>query len=155
MASASIQTQPITVVTKVPVPIVVRSASSPALAVQSVTRPVQVEIVESVPVRVQVSLTGPGPSGPAGPAGPPGPPGDLSASQIIWGETPGGRIDGVNRNFTSAYPYSPNLCKVFLNGIRLRRAADYNETGGNSFSFLTEAPLPGDSLSIDYVRPDV
>jgi hypothetical protein len=70
----------------------------------------------------------------------------------VWGETPGGLIDGVNRNFTSLHLYSPTLLAVYLNGIRQRRASDYTETGSQSFQFVT-APLPGDSLSIDYVQP--
>jgi hypothetical protein len=70
----------------------------------------------------------------------------------IWGETPGGTIDGSNKNFTTANPYRANLSAVFLNGLRQRRVADYNETGTQSFSFVN-APLPGDSLSIDYIQP--
>jgi hypothetical protein len=68
----------------------------------------------------------------------------------VWGETPSGTIDGSNKNYTSAQPYSPTTLAVFLNGLRQRRSADYTETGSNSFSFVT-APLPGDSLSIDYM----
>jgi hypothetical protein len=34
----------------------------------------------------------------------------------------------------------------------MRRAADYTETGSQSFQFLS-APLSGDSLSIDYIQP--
>jgi hypothetical protein len=72
-----------------------------------------------------------------------------SSLQMIWGETPGGAVDGVNKNFTSVNPFQSNLVAVFLNGLRQRRAADYTETGNHSFQFLN-APLPGDSLSIDY-----
>jgi hypothetical protein len=67
--------------------------------------------------------------------------------QMIWGETPTGTIDGVNKNYGSAFPYS--LIAVFLNGLRQRLNNDYSQTGSQSFSFLN-APLPGDSLSIDY-----
>jgi hypothetical protein len=70
----------------------------------------------------------------------------------VWGETPSGTIDGSNKNYTSAQPYSPTTLAVFLNGLRMRRSGDYTETGSNSFSFVT-APLPGDSLSIDYMQP--
>lgn len=71
--------------------------------------------------------------------------------QITWGETPTGTIDGVNANYTTALPYAANTLAVFLNGLRQRRAADYNETGAQTFHFLS-VPLPGDSLSIDYVQ---
>jgi hypothetical protein len=82
-------------------------------------------------------------------AGDPGPPG---SGVEIWGETPGGAVNGINKSYTSTYPYRPNLCGVFLNGIRQRRIDDYIETGSQSFSFVN-APLPGDSLSIDYMQP--
>jgi hypothetical protein len=112
----------------------------------------------------------PGPQGPPGPAGPPGPQGPQgvpgpqgpqgppgsgvggTGTIQVWGETPTGAINGVNLTYTSANPYSPGLLAVFLNGLRLRRSADYNETGAQSFAFLT-APLVGDSLSIDYMQP--
>jgi hypothetical protein len=70
---------------------------------------------------------------------------------MVWGETPTGAIDGANLHYASANPYSPGLLGVYLNGLRLRRAADYTETGTQTFQFLN-APLPGDSLSIDYVQ---
>jgi hypothetical protein len=86
----------------------------------------------------------------AGPIqGPPGPSGTL---KIIWGETPSGTIDGINKNYTSAYVYSANQLAVFLNGVRQRRTGDYTETGNQSFSFVS-APLLGDSVSIDYIQP--
>jgi hypothetical protein len=89
----------------------------------------------------------------AGPIqGPPGPPGASAASKTVCGETPIGAINGTNLNYASANPYSPGLLSVYLNGLRLRRSADYNETGSQSFQFLS-APLPGDSLSIDYIQP--
>jgi hypothetical protein len=72
--------------------------------------------------------------------------------QSIWGETPVGAINGINLNYTSANPYRPNLLAVYLNGLRLRRTSDYNETGSQSFQFVS-APLAGDSISIDYIQP--
>jgi hypothetical protein len=101
----------------------------------------------SEPAPQEINIYGPGgPPGPPGPAGPPG------SGIEIWGETPIGTVNGINKNYTSAYPYRPNLCAVFLNGIRQRRIDDYTETGSQSFSFVN-APLPGDSLSIDYMQP--
>jgi hypothetical protein len=69
----------------------------------------------------------------------------------IWGETPTGSIDGVNTSFTTAYPHVANRLAVYLNGLRLRRSDDYIEISNQSFQFLS-APLPGDSLSIDYLQ---
>lgn len=84
---------------------------------------------------------------------PPPPSGGGGGGTIMtWGETPSGVIDGVNKNYTSAQPYSPTLLAVFLNGLRQRRPDDYAETGSQSFSFVN-APVPGDSLSIDYTQP--
>jgi hypothetical protein len=71
---------------------------------------------------------------------------------MVWGETPVGTIDGVNRTFTSANAYSPGFLAVYLNGLRQRRSADYTETSTQAFQFVN-APLPGDSISIDYVQP--
>jgi hypothetical protein len=85
-------------------------------------------------------------------AGDPGPQGPAGLTKSIWGETPVGAINGTNLNYASANPYSPGLLSVYLNGLRLRRSADYNETGSQSFQFFS-APLPGDSLSIDYIQP--
>jgi hypothetical protein len=70
--------------------------------------------------------------------------------QAVWGETPTGSIDGINQNYTTASSYTSGLLAVFLNGLRQRRTADYIETGNQSFQFLN-APLSGDSLSIDYM----
>jgi hypothetical protein len=76
---------------------------------------------------------------------PPGPP-------AVWGETPTGGINGINRSYTTAKPYTPSFLAVFLNGLRMRPGVDYIETGNQSFQFF-DAPLLGDSLSIDYIQP--
>jgi hypothetical protein len=91
-----------------------------------------------------------GPSGDQGPAGPPGTSGGVAAQ--VWGETPAGAIDGSNLTFTSAHPYTAGLLAVFLNGLRMRRSGDYNETGAQTFQFVN-APLAGDTISIDYIQP--
>jgi hypothetical protein len=70
---------------------------------------------------------------------------------MVWGETPGGTIDGANRNFTSAKPYTAGQLAVYLNGLRQRRSSDYVESGAQNFQFIS-APLSGDSLSIDYTQ---
>jgi len=93
----------------------------------------------------------PGPQGPAGPQGPPGIPAP-GALVMVWGEVPGGTINGTNLSFTTANPYRATLLAVYLNGLRQRRSADYSETGTQSFAFIS-APLAGDSISIDYIQP--
>lgn len=94
-----------------------------------------------------------GPQGEKGDPGPQGPPGTSGAAlKMVWGETPAGIINGTNLTFTSASPFSPGLLGVYLNGLRQRRPDDYAETGSQTFQFVS-APLPGDSLSIDYIQP--
>ena len=75
-----------------------------------------------------------------------------TAPVMIFGEIPGGAINGVNKVFTSANAFRANSLGVFLNGLRQVRGGDYTETGASSFSFVN-APLAGDSISIDYVEP--
>jgi hypothetical protein len=70
----------------------------------------------------------------------------------VYGETPSGAINGVNKNFTTVSNYSPTFLAVFKSGLRLRRTDDYTETGANSFQ-LVDAPLSGDNLSVDYIQP--
>jgi hypothetical protein len=83
----------------------------------------------------------------------PAPPtaGSMDLSPLIWGEIPGGNTNGINRTFTSAYPYNSNFFSVFLNGLRQRLSSDYTQTGSQSFQFLN-APGPGDTVSIDYAQ---
>jgi hypothetical protein len=81
-----------------------------------------------------------------------GAPGTGTAAIQVWGETPAGAIDGANLDYTTANAYSAGLLAVYLNGLRLRPAADYTETGSQSFQFIN-APLAGDSLSVDYIQP--
>jgi hypothetical protein len=70
---------------------------------------------------------------------------------FIWGETPAGIIDGSNRLYNAAHPYTPGFLGVYLNGLRMRSPSDYSEVGNTTFQFIN-APLPGDSLSIDYMQ---
>jgi hypothetical protein len=77
--------------------------------------------------------------------------GGTVSGNLIYGEVPTGTVDGVNKNFTTANTYRPNLLSVFLNGVRQRRTNDYSETSNNSFSFVA-APVSGDILSVDYMQ---
>jgi hypothetical protein len=69
---------------------------------------------------------------------------------MVTGQIPAGAIDGINHVYTCLSAYVPHSLAVFLNGLRQRRGDDYNETGAMSFQLLN-APLPGDSLSVDYI----
>jgi len=104
-------------------------------------QPAALQVVAQTPGQITLKnvsssvVTGPGPSG-----------------SITWGEIPSGAIDGINRIFTTAYSYAAGKLGVYLNGIRQRRPNDYSETGSQTFQFLN-APLTGDSLSVDYTQP--
>jgi hypothetical protein len=77
--------------------------------------------------------------------------GGTVSGNLIYGETPAGTLDGLNKNFTTANTYRPNLLSVFLNGVRQRRTNDYTETSNQAFSFVV-APSSGDILSVDYMQ---
>ena len=126
-----------------PSPVYEIGIGAPTIAVSSLPAPtLSVEVFQP---QVAINLEGIGGTI----QGPPGPPGIL---QAVWGERPGGTIDGNNLAYTTANPYTAGLLGVYLNGLRLRPSADYTETGNQSFQ-LIDAPLPGDSLSIDYIKP--
>jgi hypothetical protein len=60
--------------------------------------------------------------------------------------------DAVNTVFTTSNNFILNTTKVYLNGVRLTRGADYDytETSENTITF-TEAPHPTDLITIDYL----
>lgn len=68
---------------------------------------------------------------------------------MTFSETPGGSINGSNKNFTTANAFHVGRLAVFLNGLRQRPGQDYNETSTTSFTFIS-APLTGDTISVDY-----
>jgi hypothetical protein len=77
--------------------------------------------------------------------------GSGSAAIVVWGEIPTGSINSTNKSYTAAYPFVAGLLAVFLNGLRQRHPDDYSETTAQSFTFVN-APITGDSVSIDYTR---
>lgn len=94
-----------------------------------------------------------GPPGPEGPQGPQGPPGAAEGTaNFVCGETPVGLINGVNRVYTVSATYVDGTLEVYLNGLRQRETADYDELGGTTFQFVI-APFSTDSISVDYVKP--
>lgn len=68
-------------------------------------------------------------------------------------ETPGGTVDGANKDFTLAYNYKNGTTKIFVNGVRQREGVgnDYFENGTNEIEF-TVAPIVGDTLIADYIK---
>lgn len=68
---------------------------------------------------------------------------------IITKETPGGAVDGVNANFTTALPYVGGSLQGYINGIAQSNfIAEVNPTLG-TFSFDVP-PLVGDNVRVAY-----
>jgi hypothetical protein len=88
-------------------------------------------------------LPSPGPRGPGGPSG---------EGAQIFGETPGGTMDGVNTTFTTTYPFRPASTAVYLNGLREFRGEGYTESAPNTI-VLDDPPSSLDRLTIDYIVP--
>lgn len=59
-------------------------------------------------------------------------------------------IDGTKVLFQSTYPFGSILVGVYLNGLKLCQA-DYSVVLPNKIQ-LTEPPLVGDILEIDYIK---
>jgi|SRR5215469_10245917 len=92
--------------------------------------------------------------GPEGPAGPPGtlPPGQ-GVYTFVTGEIPTGVIDGTNKLFTAAANFHASSLQVFLNGLRIQDQLEWTIPTGIFNQFLmTQAPMVGDSLQIDYIE---
>ena len=81
----------------------------------------------------------------------------------VVGEVPGGPIDGVNKDFTTAAKFLETSLRVYKNGQRLREGAtiDYviSESGGSGSGFdtitLAIPPMPTpepDSIIVDYTE---
>lgn len=67
----------------------------------------------------------------------------------IYGETPGGSVNGTNRVFTTAQPYVTGTTRVFKNGARLDLGVDYTESAASTLT-LAAAPSSGAVLLVDY-----
>ncbi len=74
---------------------------------------------------------------------------DFFGHPIIRGEVPVGDIDGNNKIFRTTRPLTNPIRWIYLNGIPFV-PEDYNVIMPNQI-VTVEAPLPGDSLIIDYL----
>lgn len=77
----------------------------------------------------------------------------------FYNETPSGAIDGVNTDYLVSQRFFANRESVYLNGVRQKPGAtcDYvrlesggSGTGFDTIRFVHFAPIPGDSILIDY-----
>lgn len=83
-----------------------------------------------------------GDTGPEGPAG---------IDQMIYNEVPSGTVNGVNQVFNTLFSYVSGTTRLYINGLRQKVAVSYNESGSSQIT-LSEAPLSGDILIIDYIK---
>lgn len=83
-----------------------------------------------------------------GPQGPPGGSGSIG-DDLVSGEVPTGAIDGVNKTFTTTFPFS-SLVGVYLNGIR--QSAGYFTIINTTTFQLDDPPIVGDDLEVDYIK---
>ena len=75
----------------------------------------------------------------------------VSSGGGVSNETPAGAVNGINKTFTVAYAYLPASANLYINGLKQKPIADYVESRPVTL-VLTDAPLTGDLLSVDYER---
>ena len=77
---------------------------------------------------------------------------------FVFGEIPGGSINGVNKIFTLAkVPYTGAAVKLYRNGLYQTQGKDYT-ISGQTITYLTttpQVPLIGDSLIADYLSVNI
>ena|SRR3990172_4172615 len=66
----------------------------------------------------------------------------------VYGEVPGGTINGSNTNFTLVNTPTANTEQVHINGLRMKLTDDYTIVGA-TVTFVV-APVSGDRLLVDY-----
>jgi hypothetical protein len=109
---------------------------SDAVAVE--VQPTQVVSVSPSPTENVLVLAVPGTQGPRGYPG---------TGARIYGEHPDDPIDGANKVFTVIHEYQATTVVVFLNGLR---EDGFIESGPARIT-MTDAPLPGDIIAVDYL----
>lgn len=74
------------------------------------------------------------------------------SGKFVFGETPTGSVNGANATFTSQFNFVPESVVVLVNGLEQRRVTDFN-TSGTQTIILSDAPLTGESVRINYIIP--
>lgn len=72
-------------------------------------------------------------------------------AEMIFGETPGGTINGSNATFTTAFDFVPGKIEVYLNGLAQKMVTHFNTTGTHTIIF-TDSPLVGDLITVNYIK---
>lgn len=79
-------------------------------------------------------------------------PGGAGSGSLVVGETPLGLVNNSNATYTTAFAFVPESVELFINGIRQKRILDFT-TSGTTTVLITDSPLTGDLLQINYERP--
>ena len=71
---------------------------------------------------------------------------------IVVGEVPTGSINGVNTDFTISYDPLANSESVYLNGVLIADSGIGDYTVSGKIISFDEAPDPGDTVRVSYIR---
>jgi hypothetical protein len=75
----------------------------------------------------------------------------VGTNSTIFDETPSGTVNGTTTLFTAARGYVAGSLAVYINGVKQKRGTHFTETTPASGTFtMTDAPLTGDDIMIDY-----
>lgn len=72
-------------------------------------------------------------------------------SDIVFGETPTGLVNGSNATFTTAFDFVPGKVDVFVNGLLQKIVTHYNTTGTRTI-ILNDSPQVNDFVLVDYKK---
>lgn len=75
----------------------------------------------------------------------------IRRSDLIFGETLTGTINGSNATFSTANNFVPGSVDVFVNGLKQKRVTHFNTTGVTTIIF-SDSPQVGDILVANYER---
>jgi len=79
-------------------------------------------------------------------------PGVAGSGSLVVGETPVGLVNNSNATYTTAFAFVPESVELFINGIRQKRILDFT-TSSTTTVLITDSPLTGDILQLNYERP--
>lgn len=72
-------------------------------------------------------------------------------ANVLYSQTPGGAVDGVNTVFTTTFAYTAGRTYLYKNGQQLSAPTDYTESGPSQLT-TTFAPQVGDVMFVQYIR---
>jgi hypothetical protein len=102
---------------------------------------------EVTPIKIDGSITQPGPPGPPGESGVAGGVGNLIDEVLL------GVVNNSNRVFTTSNSFLLGSTRISVNGLKQRNGIDFTETGDKEIT-MDEAPNTSgfaDHLSVTYI----